>query len=113
MRTFLIPLLSLIFLYCVGSRGNADKSPQTADTAVVDTVYVEVPAGNEDYVRMLEADVAYWKGIVDSTRGTIPYDEYMNARRIEKIRYYLRICEKRAANKKFFYGWIKRTMEEN
>ena len=28
----------------------------------------------------------------------------------EKIKYYIKICEKNTKNKKYFFGWIKRTM---
>lgn len=45
-------------------------------------------------------------------RDSIEYIDYINARRIEKIQYYINICEKKSTNKQFFYGWIKRTMTE-
>lgn len=44
---------------------------------------------------------------------TIDYNNYINARRIEKIKYYITITEKKPTNKKYFFGWIKRTMTEN
>jgi hypothetical protein len=78
-----------------------------------DTVYVEVPTLNEERIKELEDDVEYWKSVADSVTTTIPYNDYMNARRMEKIKYYISICEKNSNNKKFFYGWIKRTMSEN
>ena len=78
-----------------------------------DTVYVEVPNLNKERIKELEADVEYWKAVADSVNTTIPYDDYMNARRMEKVKYYISICEKNSNNKKFFYGWIKRTMSEN
>lgn len=45
-------------------------------------------------------------------RDSISYDDYMNARRIEKIKYYIKICENNSKNKQFFFGWIRRTMTE-
>lgn len=42
----------------------------------------------------------------------IRYKDYMNARRIEKIKYYIKICENNSKNKQFFFGWIRRTMTE-
>ena len=45
-------------------------------------------------------------------RDSIRYEDYENARRIEKIKYYIKICENNSKNKQFFYGWIKRTMTE-
>lgn len=75
-----------------------------------DTVYIEVQ--DVDRVRELEADVRYWRDSVYHLNSTIPLDVYFNARKIEKIKYYISITENRPANKKFFYGWIKRTMSE-
>ena len=77
-----------------------------------DTVYIEVPKLNEERIKELEKDVEYWKSVADSVQTVIPYDDYINARRAEKIRYYISICEKNSTNKKFFFGWIKRTMSE-
>lgn len=45
-------------------------------------------------------------------RDSISYEEYINARRIEKIKYYISITEKKPSNQKFFYGWIRRAMSE-
>lgn len=45
-------------------------------------------------------------------RDTILYENYINARRIEKIKYYINICESRSANKKYFFGWVKRAISE-
>lgn len=43
---------------------------------------------------------------------SIPFDVYMNARKLAKIQYYIDITDRRPANKTFFFGWIKRTMAE-
>lgn len=77
-----------------------------------DTVYIEVPMLNEERIKELEADVAYWKEVAETADTSIPIDDYMNARRMEKIKYYITITEKNSNNKKFFFGWIKRTMSE-
>lgn len=46
-------------------------------------------------------------------RDSVYLVNYMDARRIEKTKYYIRICEKDANQKKYFFGWIKRTMSDN
>ena len=46
-------------------------------------------------------------------RDSVEYENYINARRIEKIKYYINITDKKSTNKKYFFGWIKRTMSEN
>lgn len=108
MRTLFICLLTALVVSC------STKVQQPSETHPIqpDTVYVEVPTLNEERIKELEADVAYWKNVADSVSTTIPFDDYMNARRIEKIKYYISITEKNSNNKKFFYGWIKRTMSE-
>lgn len=108
MRALFICLLTALMVSC-GTRG---QSPSEPVQVMPDTVYVEVPTLSEERIKELEADVAYWKHVADSVNTTIPYEDYMNARRIEKIKYYISITERNSNNKQFFYGWIKRTMSE-
>lgn len=81
------------------------------DTIVIvhtDTLYKEDKIKIDSLVKCL-------KQAQDSIcfyRDSIKYNDYINARRIQKVKYYLNICEKKPSNKKFFYGWIKRTMTE-
>lgn len=77
---------------------------------VYDTVYIDTT--NHDRVAELEADIRFWRDSVYTINTTIPVDVYFNARKIEKIKYYISITERNPNNKKFFYGWIKRTMSE-
>lgn len=107
-RTIFICLLTALTVSC-GTRGH---SPSVPADSMPDTVYIEVPTLNEERIKELEADVAFWKNVADSLSTTIPIDDYMNARRMEKIKYYIAITEKNSNNKKFFFGWIKRTMSE-
>lgn len=109
MKAVILCLLTALLVSCGTKVQKEDFPTQT----MPDTVYVEVPTLNEERIKELEADVAYWKSVADSVVTTIPYSDYMNARRAEKIKYYISICEKNPSNKKFFYGWIKRTMSEN
>lgn len=108
MRMLFICLLTALMVSC------STKVQQPTEQLPIqpDTVYVEVPMLNEERIKELEADVAYWKNVADSVSTTIPFDDYMNARRIEKIKYYISITEKNSNNKQFFYGWIKRTMSK-
>ena len=80
------------------------------EVPVYDTVYIDTT--DVDRVTELEADVRFWRDSVYTLNSTTPVDVYFNARKIEKIKYYISITENRPANKKFFYGWIKRTMSE-
>lgn len=109
MKTMILCLLTALLVSC----GTRVQETGTPVQNMPDTVYVEVPTLNEERIKELEADVEYWKSVADSVTTTIPYNDYMNARRMEKIKHYISICEKNSNNKKFFYGWIKRTMSEN
>jgi hypothetical protein len=83
-----------------------------------DTIYVErhsidtlirVDSARVDSIENL---LNKYKDSLKFYKDSIEYDSYINARRIEKIKYYISICEKKTSNKKFFYGWIKRVMTE-
>lgn len=100
----LLLLITILLVSCTTIKKNeADKIDR-------DTVYLEVQ--DVDRVRELEADVRYWRDSVYYINSTTPIDNYLDARKVEKIKYYISITEKNPNNKKFFYGWIKRTMSE-
>lgn len=105
----------LVLLSCVGC--GADKVVTANDVVpVVDTVYIEV----------IKVDTIVDTHVADSLgkrfiqaqdsmkfyRDSISFENYSNARKIAKINYYLDCVKKNSNNKKFFYGWIKRTMSE-
>lgn len=74
----------------------------------VDTVFIVDSAaliGYQDSIRILKDSVKYY-------RDSVEYENYINARRIEKIKYYINICEKKTTNKKYFFGWIRRAVTE-
>lgn len=90
-----------------------------AKTAVkIDTVFIQTIHTDTilvDRVNELDSLIKVVKQAQDSVkfyRDSVYYQNYINARRIEKIKYYIKICEKNSKNKKYFYGWIKRTMSE-
>ena len=74
------------------------------NTTKLDSVF-KVLKEKQDSIDMLRDSMVYY-------RDTTEYINYINARRIEKIKYYISICEKRPANKQYFFGWIRRTMSE-
>lgn len=96
----------IIFISCGGKEVKSEKEEAVQ---VPEIVYVEDSTKIEELqmkVFMLEDSLRFY-------RDSIPYDTYINARRIEKIKYYIRITENKPSNQKFFYGWIRRTMDEN
>jgi len=45
---------------------------------------------------------AYYKRKLDTTRHQL----YMANSQVNAVKFYIKICEKKPSNKKFFYGWI-------
>ena len=96
-----------------GSSRTEVKNKTNTDTVFVDVVKVDTVL--VDRVNELDSLVKALKQAQDSTkfyRDSVYYRNYINSRRIEKINYYIKICEKNTKNKKYFFGWIKRTMSE-
>lgn len=107
-KWFLLLLLPLM----LGCSKICKQCPK--DTAItVDTIYVEKVLRNTAYIAELEQEILRLRSVIDSLDTTMSYENYINARRIEKIKYYINITENNSNNKKFFYGWIKRTMTED
>lgn len=75
------------------------------DSSEIISLRAQLETANQQ-ISLLQDSVKFYR---DSTE----YENYINARRIEKIKYYIKITENRSANKKYFFGWIKRTMSEN
>lgn len=108
----LVIFLLVVTFVCCSSGKNVEESEEEQ---LPDTVYIEVPELNSERIEMLEQEVEYWKSIVQDSlqTGTMSYTNYMNARKVEKVNYYISLCEKNSTNKKFFFGWIKRAMRED
>ena len=106
--------LVLIFIGC--SNKYVASTPMRKDTVYVEKVKVERITDSVE-VNILKSKIKSLEFKNDSLQNRIEYyrdsineKNYMNERRIEKIKYYIRITRKNPKNKKFFYGWIKRTM---
>lgn len=103
---------------CSFSCSSSQGSVKAGSNVKPDTVFVEVKRTDTvlvDRVNELDSLVRALKQAQDSTkfyRDSVYYQNYINSRRIEKINYYIKICEKNTKNKKYFFGWIKRTMTE-
>ena len=80
--------------------------------------YVNVVDSSEiislrEQLKTANAEISLLQDSVKFYRDSVEYENYINARRIEKIKYYINITDKKSTNKKYFFGWIKRTMSEN
>lgn len=126
MKNFNVFLLGLfLYLMCIAIIVGCSFSCSSSQGGIKaerkeksDTVFVEVTKSDTvlvDRVNELDSLVRALKQAQDSTkfyRDSVYYRNYINSRRIEKINYYIKICEKNTKNKKYFFGWIKRTMTE-
>lgn len=99
--------LSIVCLSCCGNTKINDNQIQACKT---DTVYVSVEDTSK--ICALKEQLNNAQDSLKFYRDSLSYANYSNARRIEKVKYYIKICEKRSANKKYFFGWIKRIMTE-
>lgn len=104
MKKILLILLVILASCC------SSKPIEVKTDTRTDTVWVEVP--DTKRVNDLIAELELWKDSVNYLNSTIKIEHYMNARRVAKINNYIKITERRPANKKYFYGWIRRTMAE-
>lgn len=111
-------LLTLILMMVGCSISCGSSRTEVKNKTKTDTVFVEVVRVDTvlvDRVNELDSLVKALKQAQDSTkfyRDSVYYQNYINSRRIEKIKYYINICNKNTKNKKYFFGWIKRTMTE-
>ena len=107
-------LILLLINSCSCNRGiSGDKDKEAlakADTIViVDNKKVDSLL---NVLRLYEDSLSCFKDSVSYYRDSIRYEDYINGRRIEKIKYYIGICEKNANNKKYFFGWIRRAVSD-
>ena len=96
------------------------KECNIADTVCIiktDTVYKPIPDSmtliSKQVFEGINKKIITLEDSIIKLNTTIPYEHYINAMRIEKIKYYIKITENRPTNKKYFFGWIRRTMSEN
>lgn len=112
MKKFCLFLLIFLFTSCSFiTTDKKDTELSVVDTLIItkhDTVFVIDTIKIDSLAKCLklaqDSFIFY--------RDSVKYKDYTNARRIEKIKYYISICEKNTKNKQFFFGWIKRTMTE-
>jgi hypothetical protein len=43
---------------------------------------------------------------------TIEFENYIAKKKLVRIKYYIKICDNKPSNKKFFFGWVKRTIRQ-
>lgn len=108
--------LMMVFLFLSCSSKNIINVDKNTNEQVLDTIVV-IKYDTITIVDTIKLDslAKCLKSTQDSLvfyRDSIRYDNYINARRIEKIKYYIKICENNNKNKQFFFGWIRRTMTE-
>lgn len=118
MRKYILCTITLLFLLLINScrcaggfyHNNENHPLAPADTIIiVDNSMVDSLLG---VLRVYEDSVCSLKDSLVYYRDSIRYEDYINGRRIEKIKYYISICEKNTNNKKYFFGWIRRAVSD-
>lgn len=108
--------LMMVFLFLSCSSKNIINADKNTNEQVLDTIVViKYDTITIVDITKLDSLAKCLKSTQDSLvfyRDSIRYDDYTNARKIEKIKYYIKICENNSKNKQFFFGWIRRTMTE-
>lgn len=108
MKNFILILFIIIFSGACSGIKKTTTAPEIPKEPEQVIITIEDTAKIDELKREL-------KTVRDSLsfyRDSISYENYINSRRIEKIKYYITICDKKSTNKKYFFGWIKRTMSE-
>lgn len=111
MREITATIISLLLIGCSPpSKGSTSIVSDTifVEKVKTDTVFVE----NTEKVNALQNRLKRVEDSIKFYRDSASYKNYINGRKVEKIKYYIKICEKNTKNKKYFFGWIKRTMTE-
>lgn len=111
-KNFLFVLLVISILSCSGF--NSKGSAVYADTVIIqrtDTVILQDDLNRlRNDSTLLSQEDLHLRAVIRSYQDSVDERIFMNERRIEKIRYYIRITERNPKNKRFLLGWIKRTL---
>lgn len=109
MKTIFICLLTAFLFSCKGNSSGETIERESQDTIhSVEVIYVT----DTVLISELKTEIENLKDSLERVTNEITYENYINARRIEKIKYYINITERKPTNQKFFFGWIRRTMSE-
>ena len=108
--------LMMVFLFMSCSSNNIINTNENTDEQMLDTIvvikYDTIMIVDNAKLNSLAKCLKSTQDSLAFYRDSIRYDDYINARRIEKIKYYIKICENNSKNKQFFFGWVRRTMTE-
>jgi len=120
----IILMLSFIFfvLFFVNCGGRNIVNADNKDTSFLEKK--EVKNDNKivllrDTIKLKEDSIHHYINLIkiykDSIRyykDSIEYKNYSNSVKILKIKYYIKITQKHPKNKKYFFGWVNRTISE-
>ena len=121
-KVLLFMVTAMLLTSCSCSRTFSHSTNHEPDTLASkpepEVCYVNVVDSSEiislrEQLKTANKQISLLQDSVKFYRDSTEYENYINARRIEKIKYYINITDKKSTNKKYFFGWIKRTMNEN
>jgi len=78
---------------------------------VIVSIYSKTPEQRTQNEVLLDSISALNQRILILTKTkSLTVDCQQSISKLENIRGYVKICQRRPANKKFFYGWVKRAL---
>ncbi len=107
MRTIFAAIIFSVLVACGSQLQPSKLVPPEAKISVV--AHVAAPA--IDSTIILKDSIASLRQQLSAAKVVIRFSDNDARAKLERIKVYVAICEKRATNKKFFYGWIKRAIK--
>ena len=102
MKYLFIILLSIMAISC---KSPSEPSPPQL-VFVRDTVLVE----DTRMISILQDSISVLNNKLSENR--IPEAQFIAESRLNRIRKYVAICESKPSQKTFFFGWVKRALDE-
>jgi hypothetical protein len=68
-------------------------------------------AALQDSLKIMQDSVTSLQKQLQQQKDAISYEDYACRFKLIKIKRYVRLCEQRATNKKYFFGWVRRTLK--
>ena len=107
MRTIIAAFIFTMLIAC--SWQHPYPAPVTDPMQVAEASFLPVPV--VDSIQILKDSIGILTRQLEETRVLIKYDDFDARFRLARIRKYVAICDMRPANKKYFFGWIKRAIK--
>ena len=97
-------LLIFAFAFIFACNSNASKELSAQKLAITKTDTVYIPRTDTIYLKCSDDSL---KDVISKLRG----DLFLSNYKIERVRYYLKICIRRPGQTKFLVSWVNRAIK--